>query len=186
MRAGSNMRPTPKLPEWFIITQASQTAASGCLEVRARPSRASAHAGWFLGHDLSSAGRAGPLLLLHAFLSPHLSQAHVPLLLQAPATEASSNAGWWREHLGRDLSGPNAPQAPPLRSHPVSDPSPGGRTDADLQRATAAWNLGGVPHSLWHQHTDKRCFAASMSPENASESGRLGWTPREVAAGLSQ
>ena len=65
-------------------------------------------------------------------------------VLQAPPTEASSNAGWWREHLGRDLSGPNAPQAPPLRSHPVSDPSPGGRTDAELQRATAAWNLGGT------------------------------------------
>ena len=81
-------------------------------------------------------------------VSLHARQAHTSLLLQAPPTEASSNAGWWREHLGRDLSGPNAPQAPPLRSHPVSDPSPGGRTDEELQRATAAWKLGGMPCSV--------------------------------------
>ena len=74
-------------------------------------------------------------------------------VLQARPTEASANAGWWREHLGRDLSGPDAPRAPPLRSHPVSDPSPGGRTAADeeLQRATAAWSLGGMPNSVWQQ-----------------------------------
>lgn len=79
----------------------------------------------------------------------HKQASRLTRVLQAPPTEASSNAGWWREHLGRDLSGPNAPQAPPLRSHPVSDPSPGGRTDAELQRATAAWNLGGTLSCVW-------------------------------------
>ncbi|KAK9819484.1 hypothetical protein WJX81_005966 [Elliptochloris bilobata] len=68
---------------------------------------------------------------------------------QGPPAEASANAGWWREHLGRDLSGPDAPRPPPpLRSHPVPDatPAPGGRAaDDELQRAAAAWNLGGAP-----------------------------------------
>ena len=68
---------------------------------------------------------------------------------QGPPSESSANAGWWREHLGRDLSGANAPRPPPLQSHPISESNPTGASgdrarDEELQRATAAWSLGGV------------------------------------------
>jgi len=77
------------------------------------------------------------------------------LNLGAAQAPASANASWWAEHLGDDAKSGTAARATPvsatpaLHSHPVSEPGPraggGGRmSDAELQRATAAWNLGGA------------------------------------------
>lgn len=76
------------------------------------------------------------------------------LTLGAAQAPASANASWWAEHLGDDAKGGTATRATPvsatpaLHSHSVSEPGPrpaGGRmSDAELQRATAAWNLGGA------------------------------------------